>query len=197
LPFLGKKFIGGKMKGANILLIVFVMAISAGQVYGQGPVDAKRQMAKEIADEISDMRSERAASLIQSDKTVTPELFKEVCGAVKKRAMALARENNVRIRHAAIKNRNPEHAATDEERRLHSLFEAGSTVDGIWDEVEIEGKGYGRYVRPIFVEPACLACHGERDSRPGFIQKKYPEDRAYGFKAGDLRGIIEVMVPKN
>jgi len=194
---INKKFIGGNMKAANIFLAFALMLSSAGTSTAQEPVDARRMKAKKIADELIDMRSKRAASLISSDKVVTPELFKEVCGVVKKRAMALAGGNNVRIRHAAIKNRNPDHAATDEERKLHSLFDADRTATHVWDDVEIEGKAYGRYVRPIFVEPACLACHGEKDSRPEFIQKKYPGDRAFGFKVGDLRGIIEVMTPKN
>lgn len=183
------------MKGINIFLVTVLIAVSSARVYAQAPVDEKKQLAKKIADEISDMRSERAASLIQSDKAVTPQLFKEVCGAVKKRAMKLAMENKLRIRHAAIKNRNPKHAATDEERQFHRLFDTDAKVEEVWDEIEIEGKAYSRYIRPIFVEPACLACHGEKDSRPQFIQKKYPGDRAFGFKTGDLRGIIEVMVP--
>ena len=74
---------------------------------------------------------------------------------------------------------------------------AGAIANGVRarGEVEIEGKGYKRYVRPIFVEPACLACHGEKDKRPDFIVKKYPKDKAFDFKVGDLRGIISVMIP--
>lgn len=45
------------------------------------------------------------------------------------------------------------------------------------------------------MEAACLACHGEKDSRPEFIKEKYPDDRAYGFKKGDLRGVISVLIP--
>lgn len=183
------------MKDKIFFSAAVLVTLSFGNVCAQELVDARRLKAKKIADEICDMRSERAASLIKADKVVTPALFKEVCGAVKKRAMALSKENKVKIRHAAIKNRNPDHAATVEERELHRLFDTDRSVDEVWGKVDIDGLVYGRYVKPIFVEPACLACHGEKGSRPEFIKKKYPEDRAYGFNAGDLRGIIEVMVP--
>ncbi len=67
--------------------------------------------------------------------------------------------------------------------------DAPRSVSGI---KTIEGRGYYRYSAPIYVEKACLACHGAKDKRPAFIVKKYPEDKAYGFKEGDLRGIISV-----
>jgi len=81
-----------------------------------------------------------------------------------------------------------------QEKSFHALFENGKEIE-LWDKTTINKKSYARYVRPIFVEPACLSCHGEKNKRPAFVKKKYPEDLAYGFKAGDLRGIIEVMIP--
>lgn len=182
------------MKKMPIYILPFLVLLFSTQLQAKEPVDAPKIKAKEIADEITDLRSVRAASLLQSDKAVTPDVFKEVCGPVKKRAMAIAKKEGVKIRHAAIKNRNPAHAASDEEKSFHALFAKGSETE-IWDETTINKVAFARYVRPIYVEPACLSCHGEKDKRPAFIKKKYPEDLAYGFKAGDLRGIIEVMVP--
>ncbi len=182
------------MKKLSICLLSFIVLIFSPQLQAKESADAGRMKAKKIADEITDLRSARAASLLQFDKAITPDVFKGVCGPVKKRAMAIAKKEGVKIRHAAIKNRNPAHAASDEEKRFHAIFAKGEETE-IWDKTTIDKKGYERYVRPIYVEPACLACHGEKDKRPAFIQKKYPGDRAFGFKAGDLRGIIEVMIP--
>lgn len=44
------------------------------------------------------------------------------------------------------------------------------------------------------VGAACLACHGEKNTRPEFVKEKFPEDRAHGFNAGDLRGLYSVFV---
>lgn len=182
------------MKNMPIYILPFIMFLFISEVQAKEVEDAGKIKAKKIADEITDLRSVRAASLLQSDKAITPVIFKGVCGPVKERAMAIAKKEGVKIRHAAIKNRNPAHAASDEEKSFHALFEKGSETE-IWDKTTINKKSYERYVRPIFVETACLSCHGERDKRPAFVKKKYPKDLAYGFKAGDLRGIIEVIIP--
>ena len=59
----------------------------------------------------------------------------------------------------------------------------------------MNGQAGIRYFRRIVVEPACLACHGEQSARPDFVLQGYPNDRAYGFAVGDLRGLYAVFVP--
>jgi len=123
------------------------------------------------------------------------EVFKSVCGAVAKRAKQIATESGFTIRHAAVKFRNPAHAATPEERTLMAGFEQAETPEPIEGEITVDGKRYFKFISPIYVERSCLACHGPKDKRPAFIVKKYPDDRAYGFAEGDLRGIISVSFP--
>lgn len=184
------------MKKPAYLTILGILLFFSANSGASETNDESYNRAMAVADEITAMRSERAAALLESKETVTPQKFKETCGAVKQRAMALAKENGFRIKHAAIKYRNPDHKAGEQEIELHKLFESDSQAK-TWDEISIEGKSFMRYAAPIFVEPACLLCHGDKDSRPEFIKQKYPDDKAYGFSAGDLRGIIEVMVPLN
>lgn len=53
------------------------------------------------------------------------------------------------------------------------------------------------YVEPIFVQPPCLACHGETIAPPiaARLRALYPEDRAVGFRAGDFRGLFWAELP--
>ncbi len=54
------------------------------------------------------------------------------------------------------------------------------------------------YVEPIYVMSFCLSCHGP-SIEPDLlaeIQSAYPEDRAIGFKANDLRGLFWVTLPR-
>jgi len=64
---------------------------------------------------------------------------------------------------------------------------------------EKDGKYYYRYYKPIIVKPLCLICHGNpKDMDPqiySIIRKKYPEDKAVGYKVGDLRGVVRVSIP--
>jgi hypothetical protein len=59
------------------------------------------------------------------------------------------------------------------------------------------GGGRVGYVEPIFVQPPCLACHGEALAEPvrARLGALYPEDRAVGFRAGDLRGLFWAELP--
>jgi hypothetical protein len=51
------------------------------------------------------------------------------------------------------------------------------------------------YFRRINVEASCLACHGRKGDRPQFVQERYPQDLAYDFNPGDLRGMYAVFLP--
>ena len=53
------------------------------------------------------------------------------------------------------------------------------------------------YVEPIIVQPQCLSCHGESLNEYVSMQidKLYPEDQAFGFKAGQLRGVFWAEYP--
>lgn len=37
-----------------------------------------------------------------------------------------------------------------------------------------------------------MACHGTKTSRPAFVKQNYPDDKAFDFKVGDLRGMYAV-----
>ncbi len=149
-----------------------------------------------IASEIIDMRSSLARDFIKPDAQITEETFNSVCGAVGKRAKEIMDAEGVIIRHATTKQRNPKNAASPDEAELISRFYSDKKLSEIFDEATMDGKTYLRYTRPIYTEEACLACHGAREKRPKFIVEKYPGDRAFGFKKGDLRGIISVLTPK-
>jgi hypothetical protein len=55
-----------------------------------------------------------------------------------------------------------------------------------------------RYLRPVMVGTPCLTCHGRpAEIDPGVravLAEKYPDDRAVGYRPGDLRGAVSVTV---
>ncbi len=53
------------------------------------------------------------------------------------------------------------------------------------------------YAEPIATQPLCLTCHGEAlaPSIAEQIEALYPEDRAVGFKAGEMRGVFWLEFP--
>lgn len=61
--------------------------------------------------------------------------------------------------------------------------------------VNMDGKRVFRYMKPIIMQGTCLSCHGE-NMLPGVAEKireAYPEDEAYGYRSGDLRGAFSML----
>ena len=54
---------------------------------------------------------------------------------------------------------------------------------------------YYQYAKALKIEQRCLKCHADKEEAPLFIQKKY--DKAYGYKLGELRGILSIKIPKD
>ncbi|MFP7755942.1 DUF3365 domain-containing protein [Thermodesulfobacteriota bacterium B35] len=56
-------------------------------------------------------------------------------------------------------------------------------------------EGIYRYARPIFVKKGCLKCHGDPEDAPPAVIQKYGDKKAFGYKVGDIRGIVSVKIP--
>ena len=52
-----------------------------------------------------------------------------------------------------------------------------------------------RYMKAIPADDVCLMCHGENiaDNLAAELGKLYPNDKATGFKKGDIRGAFTVV----
>ena len=59
------------------------------------------------------------------------------------------------------------------------------------------GKQYFRYMKAIPTGELCLKCHGA-EIEPGVkakLDELYPNDKARGFKLGDIRGAFTIKQP--
>ncbi|OGT87574.1 MAG: hypothetical protein A2286_00200 [Gammaproteobacteria bacterium RIFOXYA12_FULL_61_12] len=61
--------------------------------------------------------------------------------------------------------------------------------------VEGYDQGNYRYVEPILVKENCLKCHGDPKDAPPEVIEKYGDKKAFGYKVGDVRGVISVKLP--
>lgn len=144
---------------------------------------------------LNDMRSTLASSFGQEGVTADKDIFQSVCKPVGIEMKRVAKVNGWKIVQMAEKFRNPAHALDTEAREVFDIMKQDESFMGRWIKTGKSGEEGIRYFRRITVESSCLACHGEKDDRPEFVKKGYPDDRAYGFEAGDLRGVYSVFVP--
>lgn len=158
------------------------------------PDSALRTTVEREIESLDAMRSDLAKT-ISAEDSVDQQTFARVCKPVGKRAKEMAAEHDWVVRQIAERYRNPAHQLDDRARPIFERFEQNPEVVRLWTRMERDGTAGWRYFRRITVEPSCLACHGAETDRPAFVKANYPNDKAFGFEAGDLRGLYSVFVP--
>jgi hypothetical protein len=105
-------------------------------------------------------------------------------------------------RRVSLRYRNPKNVPDPFEQRKLEEFDRLNREKKLADEyfevVKGEGQEYLRYMKPLILQPVCIACHGPRENIPAevklILEQKYPGDRATGFLVGDVRGAISVKI---
>jgi Protein of unknown function (DUF3365)/HAMP domain len=52
-----------------------------------------------------------------------------------------------------------------------------------------------RYARTLYEKASCLACHASAASAPNDVKERYGVEHGFGFKEGEVAGIISVRLP--
>ena len=113
-----------------------------------------------------------------------------------------ADENDIQIKRVSLKNRNPKNVPDDYEikylieiEELQQNKKLGNDYESI-ELVTGDGNKYYRYLKPIFIQAECLNCHGSSneisESVRDFLTVNYPQDKAKGYKVGELRGAVSI-----
>ncbi len=127
----------------------------------------------------------------------------EFCSA---NAMILTEEVNLHqlegtsLKRISLKVRNTANAPQEDERKvlesMQKMLKKGKLGAYL---IEDDGRFY-KYYKPLLIKnELCLACHGDLSKNPKlsqFINERYPQDKATGYKMGDLRGAVLVKIKK-
>ena len=111
-------------------------------------------------------------------------------------------QKGVFIKRVSFKNRNPKNYPDDFEKKVLNKFELLKQNNELnekteYSEIVKEGEfTYLRYLKPIVIQAECLNCHGTKDAMMPVVKEliatKYPEDKAFCYTIGDLRGAVSV-----
>ncbi|MCH9808009.1 MAG: DUF3365 domain-containing protein [Alphaproteobacteria bacterium] len=192
----------------NACLKTSFLALAALGVAIGGPVlaeDAKPDMPalkKEAMGAIKGLVGNLKKELKAAMKNGGPVNAIEVCNTVAPSIAATqSTAHKLTIRRTAIKFRNPDNAPDDFERAAMESFiadiAAGKDAKTL-QRAEIvktsEGETF-RFVKAIPMgEKPCVVCHGGniKPEVKAEIEKRYPDDKAVGFKPGELRGAFSI-----
>lgn len=186
---------------------VAVVTLACGPAVPPELTEEERDQAIQIGTAASDhLMATLLAHLTEAMSTTGPVGAIEVCST---RALDLtagvAAEMGpgFEIKRTSFRARNPENAPDEDEVAALSYFEMALAERGELPESYVQRVDSAeiRYYRPLTVAPPCLGCHGPQESlAPGVAEvlgRRYPEDRATGYGAGDFRGVIRVSIPSS
>ena len=104
------------------------------------------------------------------------------------------------VKRTSLKPRNSNNAPDDWERAVLEQFEQRKAQGEnpkrleFVEVVENNGQRQVRYMKAIPTRGVCLRCHGSEIAPKVMnkLQELYPNDKATGFKVGDLRGAFSI-----
>lgn len=120
---------------------------------------------------------------------------------------AMRQQTGWEIRRVSLKTRNPATGSPDAwEVRQLADFNIRAASGEKPEQIEVAevideggGKRSLRYMKALPVAPVCLQCHGPVESLGEDLQhslaRDYPDDRAVGYAAGQVRGALSVRRP--
>jgi hypothetical protein len=180
------------------MVLLIVIGLSVTQLYPAYAQTNPGELAKAVEEieYLDATRSGLASTLEGSSEMPTQQTMKEVCKPVGMKAKQLSQDNGWQVKQIAQKYRNPAHAPnTLNETMALAKFDQNPDLKGFWERETLDGQDGTHYYRRIDVEASCLACHGAKGDRPSFVKENYPQDLAYDFNVGDLRGMYSVFMP--
>ncbi len=150
---------------------------------------------------VQELRSTLLAELTTALKAGDSVAAIEVCHTkVMPLTAKIAENNGIKVRRTSLKPRNPNNAPDAWEEQILKQFEERKAKGEDPQKLEImsvvnqDGQEQIRYMKAMPTVELCLNCHGTNVAPP--LQEKlnalYPEDKAIGFKVGDLRGAFSL-----
>lgn len=103
------------------------------------------------------------------------------------------------LKQTALRVRNPKNKADEWEEKALKILEKDRTKEGFGEITDMGHKKAYRYMKPLYMEKECVMCHSVPEVMSPevreYIEKNYSTDKALGYKEGDLRGGISVIIP--
>ncbi|RMD85472.1 MAG: DUF3365 domain-containing protein [Candidatus Dadabacteria bacterium] len=198
----------------SLLLLSAILLWSSFPVNADTPPSDKEITQKTGREEIIEKGEEAAKRLIHALKAHLTKAIKSkgVVSAVKYCSLAAEglsgsvndtlKKDGVNVKRVSDRFRNPANKPDRTDLVAIRYFRDSLKRDSYLPPYYITKQGaQTRYYKPIRIGKLCLKCHGTEKDIPKavakYLREHYPEDRATGYKEGDLRGVIRVTLNSN
>lgn len=120
----------------------------------------------------------------------SPSHAVKVCNVEANKIAKEASKKGIKVGRVSRKNRNPNN--TPKEWMLETITRYHQNkIDEPYVVIDLKDNKKG-LLKPIKTQPLCLSCHGEHvaPETEAQINKLYPNDKATGYKLGEIRGFF-------
>lgn len=192
MHFISSRFIGGARLAIAIGLLTSLNALADDT----SVLDEARKVASAVPPKLLQVLSEEIAKGgVASAVGVCNEQAPKI-------ARAASEQSGWAIRRVSLRNRNPKAVPDNWERAALEEFDrraaAGENPAGLEKSAMVDesGRKEFRYMKALPVQQMCLACHGTADTlaadAAAKIRTLYPDDKAVGYAAGQIRGALTI-----
>jgi hypothetical protein len=188
------------MKSIPLVVAMLSAAVLAGCASGPS-AEQQAAMADDARKTAGTLVQQLGGELKQALGAQGPEGAISVC---KEKAPAIAaslsKSSGFEVKRVSPKNRNPKGVPdaweAEAQAGLEKRLAGGEKPDTLdtWQVVKTSSGKEFRYAKALVVQPVCLTCHGESipDGVKARLAAEYPHDKATGYSAGMVRGIISI-----
>ncbi len=200
------------MKYFSFLLLLFVIALSSCNQNKVSITEPTNEELIRIVPEGNEISTTLMKSLKAELKSaITEGGFEQAIEVCNLKALSMSDEieavsgSNIQIKRTTFKYRNPENAPDEVEKTALVFFQElsdknESLPDHFVQKVTRQDEVQFYFYKPLIIENVCLGCHGNPENMDtnllNQISQLYPEDKAMGYKEGDFRGLISVIIPE-
>lgn len=178
------------MKSVVLFLLGLMAPVAAAE-------DARHAQSVEVVERFQETLGQRLKQVLTAGGPVAAiAVCQREAPAI---AARLSAETGAQVGRTALRVRNP---ANQPDAYAHAVLERfdraiRAGVERPLESFEVMRDGQARYLKAIVTQPICLTCHGAtiEPQVEQALARHYPDDRARGYAAGDLRGAFVVYWP--
>ena len=174
-----------------LLISTLVSSVLMAENYIQTANKISKDLIKTLGSQLkANMKQGGPIQAIEFCSTNAFDLTKQVSDKYK----------DIEVKRISLKPRNPANTPSKDEAIILKSMEDMYKVGVLPRNVVQEKDGKIVVYKPLIIKKkVCLKCHGDISKHPKLAKKIasiYHNDKATGYKMGDLRGAIVVTMPK-
>ncbi len=180
------------------IVSITLLAMLAGNAMAEQNTEHVEQSRAAVQQFFGQLKGELQAGMKAGGPVKAIEVCSEKAPAI---ARDVSKKQGLQIGRTSLKPRNAGNAPDEWEKSVLEEFEQRKAKGEHpkqmekYEVVESNGQQSFRYMKAIPTGELCLKCHGT-DIDPAVsakLNKLYPEDKAIGFKQGDIRGAFTII----